>query len=33
MRRIKVGVVGCGHLGAIHARLLAERPDVLERSG
>jgi predicted dehydrogenase len=27
MRRIKVGVVGCGHLGAIHARLLADRPD------
>lgn len=28
MKRIKVGVVGCGHLGAIHARLLAARPEV-----
>lgn len=28
MTRIKIGVVGCGHLGTIHARLLAERPDV-----
>ncbi|MFM7034128.1 MAG: Gfo/Idh/MocA family protein [Planctomycetia bacterium] len=28
MSRMKVGVVGCGHLGAIHARLLAARPDV-----
>ncbi len=28
MSRIKVGVIGCGHLGAIHARLLAVRPDV-----
>ena len=28
MSRIKVGVIGCGHLGAIHARLLAARPDV-----
>lgn len=28
MKRKKVGVVGCGHLGAIHARLLASRPDV-----
>jgi len=28
MSRTKVGVIGCGHLGAIHARLLAERPDV-----
>lgn len=28
MTRIKVGVVGCGHLGGIHARLLAGRPDV-----
>ena len=28
MSRIPVGVVGCGHLGAIHARLLAGRPDV-----
>jgi predicted dehydrogenase len=28
MNRMKVAVVGCGHLGAIHARLLAARPDV-----
>lgn len=28
MSRIKVGVVGCGHLGTIHARLMAARPDV-----
>ena len=28
MSRIKVGVIGCGHLGAIHARLLAARSDV-----
>lgn len=28
MSRIKVGVVGCGHLGSIHARLMAARPDV-----
>lgn len=28
MSRMKVGVVGCGHLGAIHARLLAARTDV-----
>lgn len=28
MTRIKVGVVGCGHLGGIHARLLAGRPDL-----
>ena len=28
MSRIKIGVIGCGHLGAIHARLLAARPDV-----
>lgn len=27
MSRVKVGVIGCGHLGAIHARLLAGRPD------
>jgi len=28
MSRTKVAVVGCGHLGAIHARLLAARDDV-----
>lgn len=28
MSRVKVGVIGCGHLGAIHARLLAARSDV-----
>ena len=28
MSRIRVGVVGCGHLGAIHARLLSSRSDV-----
>ena len=28
MTRTKVAVVGCGHLGTIHARLLAGRPDV-----
>lgn len=28
MTRIKVAVVGCGHLGTIHARLLAAREDV-----
>lgn len=28
MKRTKVAVVGCGHLGSIHARLLAGRPDV-----
>lgn len=28
MSRVKVAVVGCGHLGSIHARLLAARPDV-----
>ena len=28
MTRIRVAVVGCGHLGAIHARLLAGREDV-----
>ena len=27
MSRVKVAVVGCGHLGSIHARLLAARPD------
>jgi len=27
MKRLKVAVVGCGHLGAIHARLLAARQD------
>ena len=27
MKRMKVAVVGCGHLGAIHARLLAARAD------
>jgi predicted dehydrogenase len=27
MTRMKVAVVGCGHLGAIHARLLAARTD------
>ena len=27
-RKIRVGVVGCGHLGTIHARLLAAREDV-----
>ena len=27
MTRIKVAVVGCGHLGTIHARLLAARAD------
>ena len=28
MTRVKVAVVGCGHLGTIHARLLAARADV-----
>lgn len=28
MNRTRVAVVGCGHLGSIHARLLAGRPDV-----
>lgn len=28
MSRIRIGVVGCGHLGAIHARLLSSRSDV-----
>ena len=28
MTRIRMAVVGCGHLGAIHARLLASRADV-----
>ena len=28
MKCTKVAVVGCGHLGSIHARLLAGRPDV-----
>ena len=28
MTRTKVAVVGCGHLGTIHARLLAGRSDV-----
>ncbi|NDC53447.1 MAG: hypothetical protein EBZ74_03935 [Planctomycetia bacterium] len=28
MTRLKVAVVGCGHLGTIHARLLAARDDV-----
>ena len=28
MKRTRVAVVGCGHLGAIHARLLAARQDV-----
>jgi predicted dehydrogenase len=27
MTRTKVAVIGCGHLGTIHARLLAARPD------
>jgi predicted dehydrogenase len=27
MKRIRMAVVGCGHLGAIHARLLAARAD------
>lgn len=27
MSRVRVGVVGCGHLGSIHARLLAARAD------
>ena len=27
MTRTKVAVVGCGHLGTIHARLLAGRSD------
>ena len=27
MTRMKVAVVGCGHLGTIHARLLASRAD------
>ena len=27
MKRLRVAVVGCGHLGAIHARLLAARAD------
>ena len=27
MTRMRVAVVGCGHLGAIHARLLANRTD------
>ncbi len=29
MNKLRVGVIGGGHLGRIHARLLAERPDVL----
>jgi predicted dehydrogenase len=28
MTRLKVAVIGCGHLGTIHARLLAARTDV-----
>jgi predicted dehydrogenase len=28
MTRLKVAVIGCGHLGTIHARLLAARADV-----
>jgi predicted dehydrogenase len=28
MTRVKVAVIGCGHLGTIHARLLAARADV-----
>ena len=28
MKRTKVAVIGCGHLGSIHARLLAGRADV-----
>ena len=28
MKRLAVAVVGCGHLGTIHARLLAARSDV-----
>ena len=28
MSRLKVAVVGCGHLGTVHARLLAARSDV-----
>lgn len=28
MSRLKIAVVGCGHLGSIHARLLAARTDV-----
>jgi predicted dehydrogenase len=28
MNRLKVAVVGCGHLGTIHARLMAAREDV-----
>ena len=28
MNRMRMAVVGCGHLGAIHARLLAARTDV-----
>jgi len=28
MTRLKLAVIGCGHLGTIHARLLAGRPDV-----
>jgi predicted dehydrogenase len=28
LKRLKVGVVGVGHLGQHHARILAERPDV-----
>ncbi|NCY03960.1 MAG: gfo/Idh/MocA family oxidoreductase, partial [Planctomycetia bacterium] len=27
MTRLKVAVIGCGHLGTIHARLLAARSD------
>ena len=27
MTRLKVAVIGCGHLGTIHARLLAARTD------
>ena len=29
MNKLRVGVIGAGHLGRIHAKLLAERPDVL----
>ena len=27
MTRTRVAVIGCGHLGSIHARLLAARSD------
>ena len=28
MERLNIGVVGVGHLGSLHAKMLAEMPDV-----